>query len=509
MQYSQTRYEDSLSLGIGDTDLSLQCFLVPPTRTQGILTIGRLQGNTEDVYYTNVVANTVTIALRGLSTTALTPTQVIINRKVHNANESLEITTHHLYDANKTRVNENETVSGNWEFTGTETFADDKARSKTNAAPIDEKSFANKKYVDDQVGGVADQKFKVSSDDTTTGFAEDKITVSGGIVKTTTSPGGNEKLNFDMPKASQAEAEDGKNDDKFMTPLKTKYEINYQTEFGDGSDGDVTISSPVTLTRDMFYNNLTVNSTLTTDGYKIYVKGTISGSGIITWGVANNGGNSGSGSSGFGVGGAASGSGLFKNGAGGDGGKNWPSESGTGKSVSLEHSIGVIGGSGGSSGHPGGASTVSKLIPITTFRIGAVFGMDILINSSGLTYYPYTASGGGGGGGSSGNATYYAGGGGGGAGGGLVWIAAKIWAGTFEIKALGGNGGNGYYNGTLGGGGGGGGGGGVAVIIYAKKTWTGAYNLAGGVGGVGPGSANDGANGSTGVYYEILLHKLL
>lgn len=198
MQYSQTRYEDSLSLGIGDTDLSLTCFLVPPTRTQGILTIGRLQGNTEDVYYTNVVANTVTIALRGLSTTALTPTQVIINRKVHNANESLEITTHHLYDANKTRVDENETVSGDWEFTGTETFADDKARSKTNAAPIDEKSFANKKYVDDQVSGVADIKFKVSSDDTTPGFAEDKITVTAPLILSTTSPGGDEKRNISM-----------------------------------------------------------------------------------------------------------------------------------------------------------------------------------------------------------------------------------------------------------------------------------------------------------------------
>jgi hypothetical protein len=45
--------------------------------------------------------------------------------------------------------------------------------------------------------------------------------------------------------------------------------------FGDGSDGDVTISSPTTLTSDMFYNNLTVNEDLNTGGYRIFVKGTL------------------------------------------------------------------------------------------------------------------------------------------------------------------------------------------------------------------------------------------
>ena len=31
--------------------------------------------------------------------------------------------------------------------------------------------------------------------------------------------------------------------------------------FGDGNDGDVTISEDTTLTRTMYYNNLTINST--------------------------------------------------------------------------------------------------------------------------------------------------------------------------------------------------------------------------------------------------------
>lgn len=34
--------------------------------------------------------------------------------------------------------------------------------------------------------------------------------------------------------------------------------------FGDGSDGDVTISSPTTLTRDMYYNDLVLSDDLTT-----------------------------------------------------------------------------------------------------------------------------------------------------------------------------------------------------------------------------------------------------
>lgn len=48
--------------------------------------------------------------------------------------------------------------------------------------------------------------------------------------------------------------------------------------FGDGSDGNVTISGTVTLTRDMFYGNLTLSdgSILKTNGYKVYVNGTFS-----------------------------------------------------------------------------------------------------------------------------------------------------------------------------------------------------------------------------------------
>lgn len=44
--------------------------------------------------------------------------------------------------------------------------------------------------------------------------------------------------------------------------------------YGTGSDGNVTISSNTTITSDMFYNNLTINDniTLTTNGYRVFVK---------------------------------------------------------------------------------------------------------------------------------------------------------------------------------------------------------------------------------------------
>ena len=59
--------------------------------------------------------------------------------------------------------------------------------------------------------------------------------------------------------------------------------------FGDGSDGDVTISGHTTLTRDMFYNNLTVNANrnLITDGFRVFVKATLTLNGNIRYlGVA-------------------------------------------------------------------------------------------------------------------------------------------------------------------------------------------------------------------------------
>lgn len=47
--------------------------------------------------------------------------------------------------------------------------------------------------------------------------------------------------------------------------------------YGFGQDGDVTISADTTLTRDMYYDDLTINANcdLDTNGYKVFVKGTL------------------------------------------------------------------------------------------------------------------------------------------------------------------------------------------------------------------------------------------
>lgn len=57
----------------------------------------------------------------------------------------------------------------------------------------------------------------------------------------------------------------------------TPSQVQTLGRFGDWSDGNVTISSNTTLTRDMYYNNLTVDTgiTLNPDGFIIYVLGTL------------------------------------------------------------------------------------------------------------------------------------------------------------------------------------------------------------------------------------------
>lgn len=276
--------------------------------------------------------------------------------------------------------------------------------------------------------------------------------------------------------------------------------------FGDGSDGDVTISGTTTLTRDMFYNNLTVNGTLVTDGYRVYVKETLDGTGTIDFGSPNNG--TGGINGGTAPGGAETGHGIFRGGRGGHGGTNGND---VGESPTSTHAAGVAGGYGGHGGNSGdnafagGVPTASMGQAPNLSRLGMISGVDV--SASGVGPYIGSVGGGGGGGGGGGD---HSGGGGGGSGGGLVWIAAKIWAGSFTIKSIGGNGGNGNTLGFAAGAGGGGGGGGVAVVLYFVKTWTGSYNLAGGT----KGSTNhyhdwaDAADGPTGTYYEAQYNTL-
>lgn len=302
--------------------------------------------------------------------------------------------------------------------------------------------------------------------------------------------------------------------------------------FGDGSDGDVTISSPTTLTRDMYYNNLVVNSTLNTAGWRIFVKETISGNGTI----ANNGNAGSAGSNGStgnstgvsGGNGGISNTGYFKNVVGSNGGKGRgtsdnPTSVNTSDTTSLLNiNSSKIGGAGGdcnyaSGGGPSnGGSTGTTTETYTKwnfFRHQSICGLDISLTGSTIKINPSMGGTGGGGGGmGSGSSSLVGtggGGGGGGSSGGIVFICAKYWTGTFTIQSRGGNGGVGGIGGNTtnsvsGGGGGGGGGaggnGGIPIIIYSKKTWTGSYDLIGGTGGVGGvgGSSTSHGQGNTG-----------
>jgi hypothetical protein len=223
--------------------------------------------------------------------------------------------------------------------------------------------------------------------------------------------------------------------------------------FGDGSDGNVTISTNTTLTQDMYYDNLTLDPgvVLNPDGYRIFVSGTLnfgSGSSIS----AN--GNDGSSSSG----GAALPSGTL----GGSGGGGFDNSAGGSQTNSL----------GGNGGGTAGASGGSTATPAVDAGGSGVF-RQALSALSGRSLDGVIVNGGGGGGGSVGE--------GGGSGGGVVVVIANAITvgGSADVTA----------NGGAGAGTGAGGGGGVVVVITDTPRLTGiTLSTQGGAGG-GAGSA--------------------
>ena len=335
--------------------------------------------------------------------------------------------------------------------------------------------------------------------------------------------------------------------------------VNNLGIYGDGSDGDATISSVTTLTSDKYYDDLTITTAgrIVTRGYRIFVKGTLTmgGNAIITGtgGNAENGTNAagvvagdagGSGASiplgyfpatmtgSMGGKGAAGRTSLNTVGAAGQDGRAGRSQT---NSILNSGTAGAAAGVGGSGGPGGGAAGAAGAAGTATPIIGGS-PRDVLTASRFFVFSPSSnslihfkgsaASGGGGGGGSGGcsaagsNPNSGAGGGGGGSGanGGYVFVAARIIVGTGSINASGGRGGNGGNGanatgasdcgGGGGGGGGSGGGGGVIIFIYQNiVAWTGHLYANGGEGGTGGtggtptfsgGNGASGSNGSSG-----------
>jgi len=310
-----------------------------------------------------------------------------------------------------------------------------------------------------------------------------------------------------------------------------------QNMFGDGSDGDVTISADTSLSSDMFYNNLTIDSgfTLNTNGFRVCIKGTLTNNGTIgrIGTVGGNGGNAanstGAGPGAVGIAGTVStalADGSIKGAVAGIVGKagtlgseagdgaagvNGDAGNNTAKSVGGTSAAGAASGAGGAGGGNGGAGGTGAAGGTKT---GTVYNR---VNSAIPAYRMYddngaaflTSSPGAGGSGSGGGGAQYnnaKGGSGGGSGasgstGGIVVIFSKIIlnSATGIITAKGGTGGNGGNGGNSwsdsggggphqsGGGGGGAGGsggtGGVLILVYNSLTNSGSITVAGGAGG--------------------------
>ncbi len=288
------------------------------------------------------------------------------------------------------------------------------------------------------------------------------------------------------------------------------------SEFGDGSDGSATLDGSATIAgftrsgstytsnRESFWVNLTVNSgvIIKTDGYIIYVNGTLTNNGNI-----NVNGNDASG--------ITPGAGTWVvdrllpfGGAGGARDSAAPTSSnaprgltagsvpGAAANTSNTGTAGGVGQGGGGGGggvgggDAGGTSGVVVLASSTQGDIHNVFRATCGRQVAQSVAAFFTCGSGGGGGGLGGTN----GGSGGGAGGWMViWAAIFAGSGTYEAK-----GGNGSKFDPQGGGGGGGGGSGGVVVLVSNGATPPTPVLTGGVGGSG-GSLNGGAGGAGGL----------
>lgn len=283
-----------------------------------------------------------------------------------------------------------------------------------------------------------------------------------------------------------------------------------------GSDGDVTISGSVTLTRDMYYNNLTLatGGVLNPAGYRIFVAGTLAQTGGKISGSGNPGTNS-TGQSGGAAGAALAAGTLGPGGAGGAGVAGLVGNPATTGGASPGGSVDYLGGRGGSAtdgGRGGDAATKTGGTPgaLGTFQQGLLpeFLQTTLLSRSETAHnFARGGLGGGGGGGGAGNSVGSNGGGSGGGGGGarIILVFANIVdvsaASGVLIEAIGGAGGNGaviWEN--CGGGGGGAGGGGGYIGLYCNSvigSLSNAIDVSGGAGGAG-GNGNGTGNGGRG-----------
>lgn len=277
----------------------------------------------------------------------------------------------------------------------------------------------------------------------------------------------------------------------------------YLAFFGDGSDGNVTITGTVTLSRDMYYDNLTISGAgkLNTVGYRVFVKDTLNldAAGAqaiyVSAGVTSNLGRTPAGSS---AGGSPGSGGLGTGGAGSSPTDGQYAFNG-GKSDRSAGSGGAgIAGAGGVGGS-GSASMFARIARRADMALLTVVSGVVLSLGGGMM------GPGGGSGAGNGSSTSGGTGGAGGSGGSVLAIFARRLSRTAAtavaaIQAKGGdgaNGGNGSGAGAGGGGGGTGGGGGWVYILLETLLGTACTDMvdvSGGAGGAG-GTAGAGVTG--------------
>lgn len=328
--------------------------------------------------------------------------------------------------------------------------------------------------------------------------------------------------------------------------------------FGDGFDGDVTISGDTTLSRNMYYRNLIIDPGVIVDpnAWRIFVYGTLTmESGSV---IRKNGGQGGTGAApsggigscvqaGGGGGGVAHTLPIGSSNGGGAGGTGDNGQNSTsaphlvGSTANLSGAVCVTvtqpnggnglngdvlgrGGGGGAGGcRGGGTSGLTGPLPgnagnhviapanLGSFRwlLSALSGVSLSQNGINTRWGggsgPISAGAGGGSCSRQPNTNVNAGGGGAGGGGGYVVVTARkmICNGCVGIEAKGGNGGaggNGQSGGGAnepGGGGGGGGPGGIAVCVVGQGSCV-PMSVAGGTGGTGGNGKGDGGTGGNG-----------
>lgn len=277
-----------------------------------------------------------------------------------------------------------------------------------------------------------------------------------------------------------------------------------QGMYGPGFDGDLIVTGTYTLTRETYFNNLTISGSgvLKPAGYRLFVKGILTiNSGCS---VNDDGGNATTNTAPATLGARGSlGGQCGAAGAGNTVAGNGGNAAAAVSQIPAYNIFGLIpsGGVGGNAGIRTGG-TVNSGVP--------VFGQSPASNwwaarhmvsalSTATTNGWAGGNGGGGGANSSGAGSY---GGAGGGGGGVVYVAAYSIVNNGRISANGGNGANASGSGDAGGGGGGSAGT-VMIITNTPSSSVGSIQVSGGTAGNPVGTGNAGQPGSAGNYFVL------